>query len=166
MEAPPREKRARAAFFCERAANRSAKKQRKKAKLLAKLEQQKHPADSARPVAQQLPYDLALSSGSKPSPPKKGTVRTARARFGVGASCPAQGRVATQWSASAQWLVVPRRGRAFIQTCSSTEYSVGPNVSRALAGLALIGDLTNGLGSRSSDPGNGVWVHASIIAGT
>ena len=38
MEAPPREKRARAAFFCARAANRSAKKQRKKEKLLAKLE--------------------------------------------------------------------------------------------------------------------------------
>ena len=52
MEAPPREKRARAAFFCERAAKRSAKQQRKQAKLLAKLEQQKPTADIARPVAQ------------------------------------------------------------------------------------------------------------------
>ena len=52
MEAPPREKRARAAFFCERAAKRSAKQQRKQAKLLAKLEQQKQTADTARPVAQ------------------------------------------------------------------------------------------------------------------
>ena len=56
MEAPPREKRAtaRAAFFCERAANRSAKKQRKKEKLLAKLEQQKQAADVALTVAQEL----------------------------------------------------------------------------------------------------------------
>ena len=52
MEAPPREKRARAAFFCERAAKRSAKQQRKQAKLLAKLDQQKQTADTARPVAQ------------------------------------------------------------------------------------------------------------------
>ena len=52
MEAPPREKRARAAFFCERAAKRSAKQQRKQAKLLAKLEQQKPTADIARPVDQ------------------------------------------------------------------------------------------------------------------
>ena len=55
MEAPPREKRARAAFFCARAANRSAKKQRKKEKLLAKLElQQKQAADVALTVAQEL----------------------------------------------------------------------------------------------------------------
>ena len=54
MEAPPREKRARAAFFCERAANRSAKKQRKKEKLLAKLEQQKQAADVALAFAQEL----------------------------------------------------------------------------------------------------------------
>ena len=39
MEAPPREKRARAAFFCEKEARRAAKKQRKKAKALAKKEQ-------------------------------------------------------------------------------------------------------------------------------
>jgi len=54
MEAPPREKRARAAFFCARAANRSAKKQRKKEKLLAKLEQQKQAADVALTFAQEL----------------------------------------------------------------------------------------------------------------
>ena len=38
MEAPPRGKRARAAFFCEKEARRAAKKQRKKAKALAKKE--------------------------------------------------------------------------------------------------------------------------------
>ena len=54
MEAPPREKRARAAFFCERAAKRSAKKQRKKEKLLAKLEQQKQATDVALTFAQEL----------------------------------------------------------------------------------------------------------------
>ena len=61
-----------------------------------------------------------VSSGSKPSSLKRDTVRTVRAVFVGGASCPAHGRSATQRSVSAQWLVVPRRGRDYIQTWSST----------------------------------------------
>ena len=47
MEVPPREQRARAAFFREKEARRVAKKQRKKDRLLAKVAQAAKAADVA-----------------------------------------------------------------------------------------------------------------------
>ena len=49
MDAPPREPRARAAFFREKEARRVAKKQRKKDRLLAKVAQAAKAADVAPP---------------------------------------------------------------------------------------------------------------------
>ena len=52
MEPPPREKRARAAFFREKEARREAKKQRKKARLLDKIAHGVAACDVAPPPAQ------------------------------------------------------------------------------------------------------------------
>ena len=52
MDAPPREQRARAAFFREKEARRVAKKQRKKERLLAKVAQAAKAADVAPPPPQ------------------------------------------------------------------------------------------------------------------
>ena len=52
MEPPPREKRARAAFFREKEARREAKKQRKKARLLDKIAHGVDAGDVAPPPAQ------------------------------------------------------------------------------------------------------------------
>ena len=52
MDAPPREQRARAAFFREKEARRIAKKQRKKDRLLAKVAQAANAADVAPPLPQ------------------------------------------------------------------------------------------------------------------
>ena len=52
MEAPPREPRARAAFFREKEARRVAKKQRKKERLLAKVAQAAKAAEIAPPPPQ------------------------------------------------------------------------------------------------------------------
>ena len=52
MEVPPREQRARAAFFREKEARRVAKKQRKKERLLAKVAQAAKAADVAPPTPQ------------------------------------------------------------------------------------------------------------------
>ena len=52
MEAPPREQRARAAFFREKESRRVAKKQRKKERLLAKVAQAAKAADVALPTPQ------------------------------------------------------------------------------------------------------------------
>ena len=52
MEPPPREKRARAAFFREKEARRAAKKQRKKARLLEKIAHGVAACDVAPPHAQ------------------------------------------------------------------------------------------------------------------
>jgi len=52
MEPPPREKRARAAFFRDKEAQRDAKKQRKKARLLEKIAHGADAADVAQPPAQ------------------------------------------------------------------------------------------------------------------
>jgi hypothetical protein len=49
MEVPPREQRARAAFFREKEARRVAKKQRKKDRLMAKVAQAAKSADVAPP---------------------------------------------------------------------------------------------------------------------
>ncbi|MDC0525903.1 hypothetical protein OAO87_02795 [bacterium] len=52
MDAPPREQRARAAFFREKEARRVAKKQRKKERLLAKVAQSALYSDAAPPTPQ------------------------------------------------------------------------------------------------------------------
>ena len=52
MDAPPREKRARAAFFREKEDRRAAKKQRKKERLLAKVAQSALSSDAAPPLPQ------------------------------------------------------------------------------------------------------------------
>ena len=57
MEAPPREQRARAAFFREKEAGRVAKKQRKKERLLAKV------AQSAKAAAVAPPNPQSYNSG-------------------------------------------------------------------------------------------------------
>jgi len=52
MDAPPREQRARAAFFREKEARRIAKKQRKKERLLAKVAHSALSSDVAPPLPQ------------------------------------------------------------------------------------------------------------------
>ena len=52
MEVPPREQRARAAFFREKEARRIAKKQRKKERLMAKVAQSALSSDAAPPLPQ------------------------------------------------------------------------------------------------------------------
>ena len=111
MEAPPREKRARAAFFREKDAKRAAKQQRKKDKLTEKISQGgATEKDVAPTVAQRSTYSLELSSRSNPSPANANSGPVRFGRFESCSPCPAH-PTATQWSVSALWLVVPRCGR-------------------------------------------------------
>ena len=111
MEAPPREKRARAAFFREKDAKRAAKQQRKKDKLTEKISHGGATEKDVAPnVAQRSTYSLELSSRSNPSPANANSGPVHFGRFESCSPCPAH-PTATQWSVSALWLVVPRCGR-------------------------------------------------------
>ena len=111
MEAPPREKRARAAFFREKDAKRAAKQQRKKDKLTEKISHGGATEKDVAPnVAQRSTYRLEPSSRSNPSPANANSGPVHFGRFESCSPCPAH-PTATQWSVSALWLVVPRCGR-------------------------------------------------------
>ena len=86
MEAPPREKRARAAFFREKDAKRAAKQQRKKDKLTEKISHGgATDKDVAPNVAQRPTYSVELSSSSNPSP---ANANSGPVHFGRFESCP------------------------------------------------------------------------------
>ena len=159
MEAPPREKRARAAFFREKDAKRAAKQQRKKDKLTEKISHGGATEKDVAPnVAQRSTYSLELSIKqvepfAREREQRAGALRPLRILITlpgtshrdamVGLSSVA-GR-ATMWQGCKGWLTETEERACFSPT---------PGVS-----LGLTGDGTNGLGSSSSEPGYGVCVH-------
>ena len=166
MEAPPREKRARAAFFREKDAKRAAKQQRKKEKLTEKislggaLEKDVAPAGCSKadvevgvvsrvdPAFARVREQRALSV--RPLRILPLLAGTAARDATVGLSSVA-GR-ATMW-----------QGRMGMHTASMGRARLSPTPGLT---FGLIGEGTNGLGSISSEPGKGVCVHWSIVAGT
>ena len=158
MEAPPREKRARAAFFREKDAKRAAKQQRKKDKLTEKIS---HGGATDKDVAPTCcsEVDVEVVAVKQVEPFARGREQRAGALLRrrilptlagtsdrdamVGLSSVA-GR-ATMWQGCQGWLTEAEERARFSPT---------PGVS-----LGLIGDGTNGLGSISSEPGKGVCVH-------
>ena len=158
MEAPPREKRARAAFFREKEAKRAAKQQRKKAKLMEKIAgggaKEK---DGATTFASEAVVEAGVvervetfAHGRAQSAHDLRPLRTRHLLHGTPARDPmvglstTAGRV-TMWQGQQSWHTA-FEGRARL--------SPTPGVS-----LGLIGERTNGLGSSSSEPGKGVCVH-------
>ena len=155
MEPPPREKRARAAFFREKDAKRAAKQQRKKDKLAEKIslggapEKDVAPAGCSKPdveVGVVSRVDPAFARGREQRMPLRILpllAGTAARDATVGLSSVA-GR-ATMWQGCQGW---------FTEAEERARFSPKPGVS-----LGLIGDGTNGLGSSRSEPGDGVCVH-------
>ena len=112
MEAPPREKRARAAFFREKDAKRAAKQQRKKDKLTEKIS---HGGATDKDVAPTCcsEVDVEVVAVKQVEPFARGREQRAGAllRMRILPTLAAAHPTATQWSVSALWLVVPRCGR-------------------------------------------------------
>ena len=162
MEPPPREKRARAAFFREKDAKRAAKQQRKKDKLAEKIslggapEKDVAPAGCSKPdveVGVVSRVDPAFARGREQRMPLRILpllAGTAARDATVGLSSVA-GR-ATMW-----------QGRLGMHTASMGRARLSPTPGLT---FGLIGEGTNGLGSISSEPGKGVCVHWFIVAGT
>ena len=162
METPPREKRARAAFFREKDAKRAAKQQRKKEKLTEKIslggapEKDVAPAGCSKPdveVGVVSRVDPAFARGREQRMPLRILpllAGTAARDATVGLSSVA-GR-ATMW-----------QGRLGMHTASMGRARLSPTPGLT---FGLIGEGTNGLGSISSEPGKGVCVHWFIVAGT
>ena len=162
METPPREKRARAAFFREKDAKRAAKQQRKKEKLTEKIslggapEKDVAPAGCSKPdveVGVVSRVDPAFARGREQRMPLRILpllAGTAARDATVGLSSVA-GR-ATMW-----------QGRLGMHTASMGRARLSPTPGLT---FGLIGEGTNGLGLISSEPGKGVCVHWSIVAGT
>ena len=158
MEAPPREKRARAAFFREKDAKRAAKQQRKKEKLTEKISRG---VAAEKEVALTCCSEAGVENGAvkQVEPFARGheqragallPLRTLPILSGTSARDPMVGLSseagrAPMWQGCKRWLT---------ETEERARFSPTPGVS-----LGLIGDGTNGLGSRSSDPGCGVCVH-------
>ena len=162
METPPREKRARAAFFREKDAKRAAKQQRKKEKLTEKISIGGAPENDVAPAGCSKPdvevgvvsrVDPAFARGREQRMPLRILpllAGTAARDATVGLSSVA-GR-ATMW-----------QGRLGMHTASMGRARLSPTPGLT---FGLIGEGTNGLGSISSEPGKGVCVHWSIVAGT
>ena len=158
MEAPPREKRARAAFFREKDAKRAAKQQRKKEKLTEKIARGVAAENDVAPTCCSE-ADVEVRAVMQVEPVARGQEQRAAALLPLRirptlAGTPARdpmvglsseaGR-ATRWQGY-QGLLTETEGKARL--------SPTPGVS-----LGLIGEVTNGLGSSRSEPGNGVCVH-------
>ena len=165
MEAPPREKRARAAFFREKDAQRAAKQQRKKAKLMEKIAgggaKEK---DGATTFASAAVVEAGVvervetfAHGRAQSAHDLRPLRTRPLLHGTPARDPmvglstTAGRV-TMWQGQQSWHTA-FEGMARL--------SPTPGVA-----LGLIGEGTNGLGSSSSSPWKGVCVHCDLEAPT
>ena len=156
MEAPPREKRARAAFFREKDAKRAAKQQRKKEKLTEKISRGRA-TEVAPTCCSEADVEVGAVQPVEPFAPgleqREGALLPLRilptlsgtsARDAMVGRSSEAGR-ATMWQGS-QGLLTETEGRARL--------SPTPGVS-----LRLIGEGTNGLGSSRSEPGKGVCVH-------
>ena len=160
MEAPPREKRARAAFFREKDAKRAAKQQRKKAKLMEKISLGGAPEKDVAPdgcsqADVEVGVDPAFAGGLEPRAltllplrilPRLASTSARDAMVGLSSVA---GR-ATMW-----------QGRMGMHTASMGRARLSPTPCLT---FGLIGEGTNGLGSISSEPGKGVCVHWFIVA--
>ena len=159
MQASPRETRARAAFFCE--ARRPDERQRSSGRRPRSCRRRNS-------LLLWLPPSISkflIRRGGRPSHGPAGRIL----RPGIGTRCGRRG------SASANDLpdrhkAGPRhKGRSQLSGWSCRGWQGRPTSSSARGSLtpdtpgrafSLIGLGTNGLGSRSSDPGNDVCVHA------
>ena len=158
MEAPPREKRARAAFFREKDAKRAAKQQRKKDKLTEKIS---HGGATDKDVAPTCCSDADVEVGAvkqvepfaREREQRAGALRPLRILLTLPGTSDRDAMVglssvagrATMWQGYSGWLT---------ETEARARFSTMPGVSSGLTG-----DGTNGLGSSSSEPGKGVCVH-------
>ena len=156
MEAPPREKRARAAFFREKEAQRAAKKQRKRAKLTARLAGAKE-QDVAPTRCSEA--DVEVGAVQRVEPFGRGREQRAHALLPLRV----RPRLAGTSDRDAMVGLSSEAGRATMwqgYQMLLTESERRARLSPAPGGsLGLIGEGTNGLESSSSEPGKGVWVH-------
>ena len=158
MDAPPREKRARAAFFREKDAKRAAKQQRKKAKLMEKIAgggaKEK---DGAKTFASDAVVEAGVvervetfAHGRAQSAHDLRPLRTRPLLPGTTARDPMVG-LSSEAGRAPMW-----QGYQVLLTASEGRARLSPTPGVA---LGLIGERTNGLGSSSSEPGKGVCVH-------
>ena len=159
MEAPPREKRARAAFFREKDAKRAAKQQRKKEKLTEKISRGVAAEKDVAPTCCSEQAIVEVSKVKLVEPFARGHEQRTDARLplrilptlaGTSARDPMVGLSAEAGRAT-MW-----QGYQVSLTASEGMARLSPTPGVA---LGLIGEGTNGLGSSSSEPGKGVCVH-------
>ena len=159
MEAPPREKRARAAFFREKDAKRAAKQQRKKEKLTEKISRgvaaEKDVAPTCcseanvevRAVRQVEPFARGHEQRADALLP----LRILPTMAGTSARDPMVG-LSSEAGRAPMW-----QGYQVLLTASEGRARLSPTPGVA---LGLIGERTNRLGSSRSSPGtSGACVH-------
>ena len=163
MEAPPREKRARAAFFREKDAKRAAKQQRKKEKLEAKIA---HGGATEKDIALPCCSDADVEVGvvKRVEPFARGREQRAPALLPLRIRSRLAGTSARDTPvglSSVAGRATMWQGRKELHTASKGRARLSPTPG---VSLGLIGEGTNGLGSSSSEPGKGVCVHWSMEA--
>ena len=159
MEAPPREKRARAAFFREKDAKRAAKQQRKKEKLTEKIARG---VAAEKDVAPTGCSEAGVENGAvkQVEPFARGHEQRAGALLplrilpilpGTTTRDPMVG-LSSEAGRATMW-----QGYQVLHTVSEGRARLPPTPGVA---LGLIGERTNGLGSSSLSPGtSGICVH-------
>ena len=159
MEAPPREKRARAAFFREKDAKRAAKQQRKKEKLTEKISRG---VAAEKDVALTCCSEAGVENGAvkQVEPFDRGheqragallPLRTLPILSGTSARDPMVG-LSSEAGRAPMW-----QGYQVLLTASEGRARLSPTPGVA---LGLIGERTNRLGSSRSSPGtSGACVH-------